>query len=418
MLGRLKTILLITAVFFITTFLYIKGTSEEQVVRRPFPSIDSTLIKLKDDLKGFEAMAGNGIEMCNCPGAAIVVVKDTSIVLMKEFGKRSVKDSLPVDAHTVFRIGSLSKGFASIVSGILVERGMFSFDDKVVKYFPRFELKSREQTDRITIRNILSHTSGLPRHTYTNLIEQGWSIDSIASILKEVNLAGKEGEVFAYQNATYSMIEEVIKSVTSKDYSQILSDEIFKKCGMADASCSYESITQRDDKAFPHNPVSQVKYKEVPITKKYYNSISSGGVNVSISDMAKWIQLLLGNRPDIISNAMLDRIFEPVINTNHERILSNHWKGAGSSFYAMGWRVIDYNGRRIVYHGGFVNGFRSEIVIDRTNKIGFCALFNTACEYSSQVVHDFLTFYDNRIPESDKPMLAEQNGKTKTELLN
>jgi beta-lactamase class C len=409
MLGKLKTILLITTVFFITTFLYIKGTPEEQVVRRPYPVVDSTLLGLKNDFKFFEAMVENGISGCNCPGAAVVVVKDTSVILMKEFGTRGANDSQPVDEHTVFRLGSLSKGFASVTSGMLVEKGFFSFDDKVTKYFPGFELKSKEQTERVTIRNILSHTSGLPRHTYTNLIEKGWTIDQIAAILKEVGLAGKEGEFFAYQNATYSMIEEVIKATTNKDYGQILNDEIFKKCGMADASCSYDSITKRDDKALPHGAISLNKYKEIPITKKYYNSISSGGVNASISDMANWIQVLLGNRPDIISNSTLDRVFEPVINTSNERRFYNRWENTGASYYAMGWRVIDCNGRRIIYHGGFVNGYRSEIAVDRENKIAVCALFSAPCEYTSQIVHDFFTFYDNHIPESDKPILAEQN---------
>jgi beta-lactamase class C len=418
MIRKIKTILFITTILVITAILYLSGTPEEKIAYTNQFGVDSTIIWLKNDFKDFETILENGICNCKCPGAAVVVVKDTSIILMKEFGTKEVKGTDPVDSHTVFRLGSVSKGFASVVSGILVEQGFFSFDDKVVKYFPGFELKSKEQTERITIRNILSHTSGLPRHSYTDLIEKGWTIDQIAAILKEVNLTGKEGEIFAYQNAVYSMIEEVIKSTTKKDYYQILCNDIFQKCGMADASCSYDSINTRQDKALPHRAVSSTSFKEIPITKKYYNSISSGGVNASISDMAKWMQVLLGNRPDIISNKMLDQIFDPVINTSNERRFYNRWEETGASYYALGWRVIDYRGHRIIYHGGYVNGYRSEIAFDRENKIAVCALFNAPCEFTNQVVHDFFEFYDNNIPETEKTFLAEQNKKTPKELVN
>ncbi|MBN1822337.1 MAG: beta-lactamase family protein, partial [Prolixibacteraceae bacterium] len=365
-------------------------------------------IKLKIQFQEYEPVFYNGIKNCGCPGSAVVVVKDTSVVFIKGFGTRQVRTNDPVDEHTVFRLGSLSKGFAAVTSGILVEHGYFSWNDKIQDFYPGFKLKSKDQTDRITVRHILSHTTGLIRHAYTNLIEEGWDIDRIAAILNQVDLISKEGESFAYQNATYSLIEKVIESSTGKKYSEVLKSELFNKIGMDDASCSYEGIQQTQDKSQPHLLVSSNNiYRKTRISKKYYNSISSGGVNASITDMGNWLQLLLGNHPEVISNETLDSIFTPVIKTTHEKRFYDNWKETENSWYALGWRVLDFNGRQVVYHGGYVNGYRSEIAIDRENHVAVCALFNASCDYAKFVVKDFLDFYDNEVNKTTIHEVAE-----------
>ncbi|NQU87242.1 MAG: beta-lactamase family protein [Mariniphaga sp.] len=361
----------------------------------PEPRIDSTLINLKTNFEAYETIFQRGIKNCSCPGSAVVVVKDTSVVFIKGYGNKHARTKNPIDEHTVFRLGSLSKGFASVTAGMMVEQGYFSWDDKVKDFYPEFELKSKEQSERIKIQHILSHTTGLIRHAYTNLIEEGWSIDKIAAILNEVDLISEEGESFAYQNATFSLIEKVIESSTGKEYSEILQQELLSKSGMLDASCTYEGLKQSKNKSQPHALVARnYIYNKTRITKKYYNSISSGGVNASITDMGNWLKVLLGNRPDIISKETLDKIFQPVIRTTHERRFYDNWKETSNSYYAMGLRVLDFNGRKVIYHGGFVNGYRSEIAIDTENGVAVCALFNASCDYAKFVVRDFLNFYD------------------------
>ena len=375
------------------------------------PVVDSTLIKLENEFQAYDAVFKKGIESCKCPGAAVVVVKDTSVVFIKGYGTKKVRTKDPVDEHTVFRLGSLSKGFAAVTAGTLVEQGYFDWDDKVKEYYPEFELKSEEQTERIKIRHILSHTTGLIRHAYTNLIEEGWSIDRIAAILKDVDLVSEEGKTFAYQNATYSLIEKVIKKSTGREYKDILKNDIFKRSGMTDASCSYEAFKNGDDISQPHMLVARnYIYNNTRITRKYYNSVSSGGVNASAYDMGQWMKVLLGNRPDIISNHTLDKIFTPVIKT-HERRFYDGWKETSGSYYAMGWRVLDYNGRKIVYHGGYVNGYRSEIAIDRENKVAVCVLFNSSCNYAKSAVRDFFNFYDTEIAPPVHHMLADTDSQ-------
>ena len=93
-----------------------------------------------------------------------------------------------MDVNTVFRIASVSKCFAAFLTGILVEDSVFSWDNHVIDYVPKFALKSPEETGRLSIRNVLSHTTGLPYHAYTNMVEEGSSLDSMLSWLKNINL--------------------------------------------------------------------------------------------------------------------------------------------------------------------------------------------------------------------------------------
>jgi beta-lactamase class C len=393
---------------------YFWATPPSCSVYNPFrTSVDSSLIRLKADFVPFEKQITYDLDSCGSPGAAVVIIRDTAVVFMRGYGVKLAGGNDSVDIHTTFRLGSVSKGFAAVVSAMLVQGGYFSFDDKLTEYLPEFRLSSPEQTERITIRNILSHTTGLSRHSFTNLVERGWSIDSIEVQMSTLPLAGKEGEIFAYQNAAYSLIEKVIKKTTGKEYPDILTGQVFLKAGMADASCSFEGMTGRANKTSPHIAVSNTKFKEKPITEKYYNSVSSGGVNASISDMGIWLRLLMGHYPGVVKKEALNPIFEPVINTDNERKIFNRWKSTQESWYAMGWRVIDYNGRRYIYHGGFVNDYRAEIAFDRETGIGICALFNAPCGLSNTIVRNFFDYYNQIRPLPDREILANESGKTK-----
>ncbi len=410
MTGNKKVWITLPSLLILSLALYIWATPPScTVFNLGKPAVDSTLIRLQADFLPFEEEIENKFDSCGSPGAAVVIIKDTSLVFMRGYGVKLAGGNDSVDIHTTFRLGSVSKGFAAVVSAMLVKKGYFSFDDKLTAYLPELKLSSQEQTERITVRNILSHTTGLLRHSYTTLIERGWSIDSIEAQLNTVPLAGKEGEVFAYQNAAYSLIEKVIKKTTGMEYPDILNGQIFRKAGMDDASCSYEGITGRADKAFPHVPVSATKFKGTPITAKYYNSVSSGGVNASISDMGIWLKLLMGHYPRVVKKESLDPIFEPVINTKNEVRIFRRSTGTEDTWYAMGWRVIDYDGRRYIYHGGYVNNYRAEIAFDREAGIGICALFNAPCGFSNTIIRDFFDYYNQIRPLTNPEIIAHTN---------
>lgn len=346
---------------------------------------DSTLAYLHRFESNFES------EMMkrSIPGAAIVIVKDSTIIYQKGFGVK-VKGSLDsVNVNTVFRLGSVSKGFASILAGTLVEDELLNWETPIRNYIPEFELSDSAQTERVQIKHILSHTSGLPRHAYTNLVEDGLSIDRIIPRFKEVGLISEEGVLLSYQNAAYTVIEKVIEKQTQKSFEEELTEQLFKPLGMENASASYKSLIDNKNKAMPHKFHSTRKgMVPTPISKKYYNAISAGGINASIKDMGQWLLMLTGNHPEVIADSTLDRIFSPIANINNNRY-STYWDGVNKSQYGMGWRMLDNHGQNIVYHGGFVNGFRSEIAFDKKNKIGICILVNAPSGYALQVIPAF-----------------------------
>ena len=332
----------------------------------------------------------DSMRLTNTPGAALVIVKDSQIVFMQGYGPRIAGGLDSIDEHTVFRIGSLSKGFAGVLTGMMVQDSLLRWEDPVQKYYPSFSLRDSKQAARIRLWHLLSHTSGLPYHAFTNLIEKDFSIPRIVTeYFPQAPISGKEGAFYAYQNAALCVIEEVMMRQTGKTYPQILAEKIFVPAGMKCASCDFESISKESNKTLPHFATGAGTWRADSISPLYYNAAAAGGVNASISDMGEWLKLLLGYRPDMVADSTLDRVFQPVVKTDKERRIFPHWLSRDAASYALGWRVLDNRGETIIYHGGYVNGYKSEIAFDRQEGIGICVLFNANTPLSRACIPAF-----------------------------
>lgn len=326
------------------------------------------------------------------PGAAVAIVKDSTIVMLKGFGVKSTITQDSVDEHTVFRLASLSKGFAPILTAQFVRDSCLNWDDKVISYLPYFALRNKEQTNEISLRHVLSHTTGLPRHAYSNLLNSGWYYEQIFPKLKEVKLFGKPGERYAYQNVMYSVIGDVLHAATGKSYTRLLNERIFTPAHMDDASASYHGMLSSSDMAQPHWYYKGQGYKPIDISRNYYEVIPAAGVNASVSDMAQWLEVLMGNRPNIITPDELSEVFKPEVWVNTHEM--RQWDGMYRAWYAMGWRILDFPNKRLIYHGGFVNGYRSEIAFDPKEKIGVVVLSNAMSNFIGQSVQVFFDIYE------------------------
>lgn len=325
----------------------------------------------------------------NIPGGSYVITYKDQVLASNGFGVRELNSEMPVDAYTVFRLGSVSKGFAAVLAGMMIDQGVLSFDDSVASILPYFRLNDNEQTARVRVRHLLEHTTGLPRHAYTNLVEDGLTLERIIPRFEDVPLIDQEGQRHAYTNAAYSVIEKVLEQRTNTDFKTLLEEEIFTPLAMTQASADVSVFETNTNVAQPHL-YSYRQKKRVPVSIKdnYYNAISAGGINASAKDMGQWLLLLTGNRPDLISDSTLDEIFTPVSRIPNKRF-SRHWDGVNESFYAMGWRVLEHEDQTIVYHGGYVNGFRSEIAFDRERQIGISILVNSNSSYALEVIPEF-----------------------------
>lgn len=352
------------------------------------------------------------------PGAAVAIIRDTSIVFLKGFGLRQVGLPDTIDVNTVFRLGSVSKSISSVLAGALVSKQLINWDDPIVKYIPQFELKSKEQAEKLTIRHVLSHTTGLPYHAYTNMIEEHLPFDTLMAYLKQVDLFGEPGQYYSYQNVGYSLIGKVVEAATHQSFEAALRENVFKPLNMRNGSASYEAIINHDNVAKPHYH-SRKRWATVPISDTYYNTAPAGGINASITDMALWLKALLNGSP-IMSDSTLHQVFEPQVKAISKNHNFRKWQRPKASYYALGWRILTFKNDTIDYHGGYVNGYRSEVAIDRKNKLAICVLTNSPGSLSDQAVPEFLkryTHYADSIAvweERNKLILVNSSSLTPT----
>ncbi|MEW7277717.1 serine hydrolase domain-containing protein [Aquimarina sp. 2201CG1-2-11] len=325
-----------------------------------------------------EAMRKNQIV-----GAAVSIVKCDSVIYKKGYGRKNIALTNPVNDKTIFRIGSVSKGFASILAGIHVEEGLINWEDKVIDYIPNFELANKEQTQEITIAHILSHTTGLPYHSFTNLIEDGLPITTIAGRFKDLTSIGQPGSIYSYQNAVFALSGKIIEDVAGLPLQEIIQNRIFDPLHMSTASTSYEALQESNNIALPHKRVRR-GWRPMRLNKKYFNDgIAAGGVNASITDMGKWLKFLLGNNPEVMMPNTMSDVFNPVIEVEGKGKYYQKWPGHFKSFYGLGWRVHSFTDeqakepRTVIHHGGSVNNYRSEIAIYSEDDLGICVLFNS-----------------------------------------
>ncbi|WP_024772421.1 serine hydrolase domain-containing protein [Aquimarina macrocephali] len=330
-----------------------------------------------------QAYFNKAINQNQIVGAAVAIVKCDSIIYVDGYGKRNIALKDKINEETIFRIGSVSKGFAGILTGIHVEEGLLNWEDRIVDYVPDFQLSSKERTRKVTLSHVLSHTTGLPYHSFTNLVEDGLSITRIASKFKEVRTIEQPGNIYSYQNAVFALSGKVIEQVTGKPLREVIQNRIFKPLQMTTASASYEALKESDNVAQPHQRIRH-GWRSKRINKKYYNNaIAAGGINASITDMGKWMKFLLGNNPEVMMPNTMRTVFSPKIQVGGRRQYYQKWPGYSKSFYGLGWRVHSFvdadtkESSTIVHHGGSVNNYRSEIAIYPNEDLGICVLFNS-----------------------------------------
>ena len=356
----------------------------------------------------FERFVSQTMDETHIPGAAIAIVKDNKILLLKGYGVKSFGTHDSVDVHTVFRIASVSKGFASMLAGILVQENLIHWDDKVKTYLPHFRLKDTFNTNHLTIRHILSHTSGLPLHTFTNLIEEKVPYATLRDDLSTIENTGPVGTVFAYQNVVYSLISDIAQAATKKTYEELLTDKIFKPLGMTDASASYKALLADKNLALPHFRRDATSFRLTKNSPEYYTVLPAAGVTASISDMTKWLLALLGNNQNVITTTTLNEICKPAIETPRRRKYQFfRWTHLKDAHYGLGWRVLNYGGHTLIFHGGHINGYRSEVAFCPEEKVGIIILTNATGKLANDGVE---VFFDNYFGyKSAKPAIETKN---------
>lgn len=204
-------------------------------------------------LDHYEKFFATNFNVSECPGAAVVIVKDSTVVYKKGFGVKEIHTQDSVDVNTVFRIASLSKGVTAVLAGNLVDRSELKWNQRIKESVHSFDLKDKQQADRLEVKHALSHTTGLYQYTYTKLIQKGLSIDNIINNFRRKGVVAKEGSEYEYQNAMFSVVEKVMENNTNVPFDTLLKERLFEPAGMITASSTYLDIKNNVNVALPHS---------------------------------------------------------------------------------------------------------------------------------------------------------------------
>ena len=276
------------------------------------------------DVQQFEAMAQELVANQRVPGLAMAIVQNGQVMSARGYGITDVRAAEPVDAHTVFRLASLSKSFAGTITGLLVSEGALRWDSKLTDYMPTFQLSDPYAAQRVTVADLLSHRVGLTHNTYDRDLEGNAEYVNLVQKLANAPMSCSPGDCYAYQNIAVSLIGDVVFAATGQFFSESVSRRIFKPLGMNDASYGLEGIEASARWARPHVRAGRGWTSLMP-KPTYYRVAPAAGVNASISDMAQWLIAQGGHRPDVLPAPLLATLQAPVVATPSE-LRGSSWR--------------------------------------------------------------------------------------------
>jgi len=333
--------------------------------------------RIKETLADYQRWLDRLAENDAVAGLATAVVIDDKVVLERTVGYADVSTQKPITPDTVFRLASLSKAFATALTGLLVQDGKLSWDTKLVDVLPYFKLKDAQASERATVSDILGQRLGLPRNTYDSMLEGEVSYEELVRKLDEVDMACGVGQCYGYQNVAFGMIGDIVLARTGDFFYRLVDKRIFYPLGMTTASYGLAALESSPSWARPHRPSANGWIPFEP-TETYYRVAPAAGVNASLHDMEKWLAAQMGARPDVLPQSLLDVLHTPGVVTPTE-LRATPWRSARlkSAYYALGWRVYNYGGETLIYHAGAVAGYRTMIGFFPKYRAGVVTLWNS-----------------------------------------
>lgn len=350
-----------------------------------------------------QAIIGRGV-----PGVAVAVVHGDRTRLAKGYGRTGGAQGERIDERTVFRIASLSKGFAGTLAGLLVEDGALRWDMPLDQQLPTFQLADAAGSTRLTVRDALAHRLGLKYHTFDRDLEGDTPYPLLAARLNQAPLLCPPGECFGYQNVAFSLIGDVVFAVTGDFYTRQVEQRLFVPLGMDDATFGRDGLEGSRRWARPHVRAGR-GWTPVRPRENYYRVPPAAGINASITDMAIWAKAQLGHRPEVLSATMLDDLHAPLVRTP-DQLSGSPWRRTRlrNAHYGTGWRVFDYDGEPLVYHAGAVQGYRGMIGLLPQRDVGIVVLWNSESALPSGLMP---TFLDRVLGKPDGAWVDLVNGR-------
>jgi len=328
----------------------------------------------KESLAGFDDVVTDAMKKFEVPGMAIAIVKNKEVIYAKGFGLRDVEKQLPVTADTLFAIGSSSKAFTTFVLGTLVDEGKIEWDKPARNYIPWFKLFDPSMTERLSVRDLVTHRSGLPRHDLVWYNNFDASRESLVRKLAYLEPSADLREKWQYNNLMYLTAGYLTEVITGKSWEDAVRDRALNPLGMKRTNFSVNDSQKDSDFAQPYGKRGD-KIQKLPF-RPITNMGPAGSINSSVNEMARWVIVHLngGKYGDkkIAEAATVDDMRRPYMTTGASSELPEIVGGE----YALGWFVDTYRGHRRVQHGGNIDGFSANVALFPKDGVGMVVLTN------------------------------------------
>ena len=303
------------------------------------------------------------------PGISLVIVKDDKIIYVKGLGYKDFENKVAVTPDTQFAIGSATKAFTALTILMSQDEGKLALEDSPKKYLPYFKMYDPDTDKNITIRDLLSHASGLNR-TDLAMITGKLNRKELIQVAAQAKPTAKLREKFQYQNIMFVAAGEIASVVQKLPYDKLITDRVFKPLGMKNSTMSMKEMQKARDYSFGYNYNFDTKATSKLPFRDIDEIAPAGSINSSARDMAEWLRFVLNG-----GNAGGKRL---VSENGFTEWLKPQMKIAGSTSYGFGWFLQDWNGLKVVQHGGNIDGFNSMVAMIPEKHIGFVLLTNVS----------------------------------------
>jgi CubicO group peptidase (beta-lactamase class C family) len=346
------------------------------------PPLAAAKPKRADPLASFDALAAAARVDWGVPGLAVAVVKDGRVLLAKGYGVREAGGADAVDADTLFAAASTTKAMTAAAIGMLVDEGKLTWDDPVRKYVPELDLHDAELADELTVRDLLTHHTGLPATDFlwyaTDLDWRGM-LGKLALVERKAATRGH----FEYHNVMYGLAGDVVGRVAGSSWEEFVRTRLFEPLGMSRTVPLGREVRAKGNSVTPHSR------EDGPLTA--YDTLgvvdpipAAGSVWTSANDVAKWIAFLLdpaaAKRADgapLLQPATVQELFRPQVVIQPGAFYPTVAKTEPRwTTYGLGWFQHDYRGRKVDFHTGSIDGLVAIVGLVRDERLGVAIFGN------------------------------------------
>jgi CubicO group peptidase (beta-lactamase class C family) len=330
---------------------------------------------------GFDDAVADVIREFQVPGFAVSAVQHGRVVLQAGYGLRDVAHRLPVTADTLFPIASATKPFTSLMAAMMVEEGHLAWDVPLREFLPRFRLMDPVASEHATLRDLLCHRTGLPRHDHLWVCHaRTMDRSELVGRLRYLPPSWAFRTHWEYNNLMFITAGHAVEHATGRGYEESVQDRILKPLEMHSSLFSVEQARRAPDHSCPYKLIGGAP-KEVP-----HRDISvvapAGGIISNVKDMAHWLLLQLGNGQfegrRLASEASIREMWSPqmVIPDGSSEAVLRRFPEVGYSSYGLGWFNEPYRGLTTIHHAGGIDGFASLVMMVPSEEIGVVVLCN------------------------------------------